>query len=167
MSLPPPLPSSRGHSSWTHSLAFRPRLAASCGGRGGSGQVRRGHGCSAGSGRKKGVYLRDLAQTGDLAGFGVDGEEHGGGLRRLRLQQLEGLVQRLRDGTDVRRQTGSSSSQASGSSLRHHRDTFSPPTMKQQDLASPRVSQLHPGGDTRALIHQAYVRQRPGRPFPR
>lgn len=29
MSLPPPLPSSRGHNSWTHSLAFRPRLATS------------------------------------------------------------------------------------------------------------------------------------------
>ena len=33
MSLPPPLPSSRGQSSWTHSLAFRPRLATFWGGR--------------------------------------------------------------------------------------------------------------------------------------
>lgn len=42
------------------------------------------------------LYLRNLTQAGDLAGLGVDGEEHGGGLRGLRLQQLQGLVECLK-----------------------------------------------------------------------
>lgn len=42
-------------------------------------------------------YLRDLTEAGDLAGLGVDREEHGGGLRRLRLQQLQRLVECLKD----------------------------------------------------------------------
>ncbi|KAF3854460.1 hypothetical protein F7725_022515 [Dissostichus mawsoni] len=43
-------------------------------------------------------YLWDLTQAGDLAGFRVYSEEHRSGLRRLRLQQLQGLVQGLREG---------------------------------------------------------------------
>lgn len=43
------------------------------------------------------TYLGDLTQAGDLAGLGVDREEHGGGLRRLRLQQLQRLIECLID----------------------------------------------------------------------
>lgn len=50
------------------------------------------------------LYLRDLAETGDFASFRVHGEEHGGGLRGLGLEQLERLVQGLRDRTEVRTQ---------------------------------------------------------------
>lgn len=49
------------------------------------------------------THLGDLTQAGDLAGLGVDCEEHGGGLRRLRLQQLQGLVERLSDEGKERR----------------------------------------------------------------
>lgn len=40
-------------------------------------------------------YLWNLTQAGDLSGVGVYGEEHSSGLRRVRLQQLQGLVQSL------------------------------------------------------------------------
>lgn len=49
---------------------------------------------------KAAVYLRDLTQAGDFSSVRVHGEEHGGGLRRLRLEQLERLVQGLKDETN-------------------------------------------------------------------
>lgn len=42
-------------------------------------------------------YLGDLTQAGDLSSLGVDSEEHSGRLRGLRLQQLQRLVECLKD----------------------------------------------------------------------